>query len=134
MRKLTTIDTIWKNVALPASPHWTSQISYEAVASLLRTTTVWTSQIFFVTIPTNYFWSLEAAYSHFDDTRYDVFRFVCTGQSTLDLSDELRRCFAVFMNAILLSIAYILCHYLLCIRQAHIVPLKSAMALIRHFH
>ncbi len=33
---LTTIDTMCLNDVLPASSNWTSQISYEAVTSLLR--------------------------------------------------------------------------------------------------
>ncbi len=36
MRLLTTIDTIWACVVLRASPNWTSQISYDVAASLLR--------------------------------------------------------------------------------------------------
>ena len=36
MTKLTTIDTIRLNEVLLASPHWTSQISYETAVSLLR--------------------------------------------------------------------------------------------------
>ena len=35
MRVFMTIESIPSNLMLLASPHWTSQISYEAVASLL---------------------------------------------------------------------------------------------------
>ena len=50
MRILTTIDTIWLNEVLPASPHWTSQIRYEAVASLLLAPSTCAVQICFMDI------------------------------------------------------------------------------------
>ncbi len=50
MRILTTIDTMWLNEVLPASPNWTSQISYEAVASLSQSPSICAVQISFMYI------------------------------------------------------------------------------------
>ncbi len=50
MRILTTIDTMWLNEVLPASPNWTSQISYEAVAHLLLAPSICAVQISFMYI------------------------------------------------------------------------------------
>ncbi len=72
MRILTTIDTIWLNEVLPASPNWTSQISYEAVASLLLAPSICAEQISFMYIIAKYNGSSEAAHAHTDDARYDM--------------------------------------------------------------
>ena len=72
MRILTTIDTIWLNEVLPASPNWTSQISYEAVAYLLQTQSICAVQISFMYIIAKYNGSSEAAHAHIDDDRYDM--------------------------------------------------------------
>ena len=72
MRILTTIDTIWLNDVLPASPNWTSQIRYEAVASLLLAPSTCAVQICFMDIIAKYNGSSEAAHAHIDDDRYDM--------------------------------------------------------------
>ena len=71
MRILTTIDTIWLNEVLPASPNWTAQISFEAVASPTNAQSTCTVQICFMDIVAKYNGSSEAAHAHFDDDRYD---------------------------------------------------------------
>ncbi len=50
MRIWTTIDTIWLNGGLPASPNSTSQISYEAVAYLLLALSICAVQIIYMYI------------------------------------------------------------------------------------
>ena len=55
--------------ALPASPNWTSHISYDVVASLLRMLSDWAVVIYFVTIATNYIEPPEAAHARIDDDR-----------------------------------------------------------------
>ena len=74
MRILTTIDTIWLNEVLLASPNTncTSQISYEAVASLLLAPSICAVQICFMDIIAKYDGSSEAAHAHIDDDRYDM--------------------------------------------------------------
>ncbi len=72
MRILTTIDTIWLNEVLSASPNWTSQISYEAVAYLLLAPSICAVQISFMYIIAKYNGSSEAAHAHIDDDRYDM--------------------------------------------------------------
>ena len=72
MRMLTTIDTIWLNEVLLASPNWTSQISYEAVACLLLALSICAVQICFMDIIAKYNGSSEAAHAHIDDDRYDM--------------------------------------------------------------
>ncbi len=72
MRILTTIDTIWLNEVLPASPNWTSQISYEAVAAVLLAPSTFAVQIYFMDIIAKYNGSSEAAHAHIDDDRFDM--------------------------------------------------------------
>ncbi len=72
MRILTTIDTIWLNEVLPASPNWSSQISYEAVASVLLASSTFAVQICFMYIIIKYNGSSEAAHAHIDDDGYDM--------------------------------------------------------------
>ena len=69
---LTTMDTIWQNEGLRASPNWTSQMSYEAVASLLRTQSVWAVLMCLCSICAEYNGPLEAAHDHIDDDGYDM--------------------------------------------------------------
>ena len=70
---LTRIDTIWLNEVLPASLNWTSQISYEAVASLLLAPSTCAVQICLMDIVAKYNGSSEAAHAHIDDeTSYDM--------------------------------------------------------------
>ena len=71
MRVLTTIDTIWFIVVLPASLTWTSHISYDTVASLLRTLIVCAVLMCLYSIATDYNGPLEAPHSYTDDDRYD---------------------------------------------------------------
>ena len=68
---LTTKDTTGFNVALPASPNWTSQISYEAVASLPLKQSVCAVLMCLYGITTNYNGPLEAAHAHSDDDKGD---------------------------------------------------------------
>ncbi len=72
MHILTTIDTIWIHDALRVSSEWTSQISYESVASLQRTQAVCAVQMSFYSIAAKYNGPLEAAHAHIDDDRYDM--------------------------------------------------------------
>ncbi len=72
MRILTTIDTIWLNEVLPASPNWTSQISYETVTYLQFTLSIFAVQICFMGIVIKYSRTSEAAHAHIDDERYDM--------------------------------------------------------------
>ena len=67
MRVLMTIDTIRLNVVLLASSNWTSQISYEAVASLLQLQSVCAVLRSFIPIIAKYNGSLEAAHARIDD-------------------------------------------------------------------
>ena len=80
MRILTTIDTIWLNVVLPARSDWTSQISYEAVASLLLLQSVWATLMCFYSITDKSNETLEAAHAHIDDDRYDMVECGAAGQ------------------------------------------------------
>ena len=75
-----------------ASPYWTSHISYETVASLLRTSAVWAVLMCLHCITAEYNGSLEAAHAHIDDDRYDMVECGAAGQLRLDLSDQLRAC------------------------------------------
>ncbi len=72
MRILTTIDTIWLNEVLSASPNWTSQISYDVEASLLLAPSSCAVKICFMDIVAKYNGSSEAAHAHIDDDRYDI--------------------------------------------------------------
>ena len=67
MRILTTIETIWFNAVLSASPNWTSQISYDVVASLLHTPSVWAVLISFDMRLIKDNGPLEATHAHNDD-------------------------------------------------------------------
>ena len=72
MRIFTTIDTIWLNVVLRASPNWTSQMSYDVVESLLRKLSLCAALMSFVPIANKWLEPLEAAHVSIDDDRYDV--------------------------------------------------------------
>ncbi len=72
MHILTTIDTIWIHDVLRVSSEWTSQISYESVASLHRTQAVCAVQMSFYSIAVKYNGPLEAALAFIDDDRYDM--------------------------------------------------------------
>ena len=54
------------------SPHWTSQISYEDVASLLLKLSVCVVLMSFACIKVKYIDSFEAAHADIDDGRYDL--------------------------------------------------------------
>ena len=72
MRLLTTIDTIWSHDVLRVTSEWTSQISYESVASLQHTQAVCAVQMSFYSIAAKYNGPLEAAHAFIDDDRYDM--------------------------------------------------------------
>ena len=72
MHILTTIDTIWIHDVLRVSSKWTSQISYESVASLQHTQAVCAVQMSFYSIAAKYNGPLEAAHAFIDDDRYDM--------------------------------------------------------------
>ena len=72
MHTMTTLDTIRLNVVLLASLPWTSQISYEAVASLTNTQSTCAVQICLMDIVAKYNGNSEAAHAHIDDDRYDM--------------------------------------------------------------
>ena len=72
MHILMTIDTIWSHDVLRVSSEWTSQISYESVASLQHTQAVCAVQMSFYSIAAKYNGPLEAAHAHIDDDRYDI--------------------------------------------------------------
>ncbi len=82
MRILTTIDTIWLNVMLPARSRsdWTSQSSYEAEALPLRPQSVWATPMCFYRITAKSNETLEAAHAHIDDDRYDMVECGAAGQ------------------------------------------------------
>ncbi len=71
MRLLTTIDTIWIHDVLRVSSKWTSQISYESVASLQHTQAVRAVHLSFYGIAAKYNGPLEAAHAFIDDDKYD---------------------------------------------------------------
>ncbi len=89
MRLLTTIDTIWIHGLLRVSSDWTSQISYESVASLQHTLAVCAVQIRFYSIAAKYNVLLEAAHAFIDDDRYDMDSWCAAGELRMDLSDQL---------------------------------------------
>ncbi len=97
MRILPTIVTIWWDQARPANPCWTSHISYETVASLLRRSAVWAVH----STTAEYNGPLEAAIvcidAHIDHDRYDFAVCVATDQPILDLSSLLRDCILRFL-------------------------------------
>ncbi len=80
MRILTTIDTIWLNEVLPAGPNCTSQISYEAVASVLLAPSTFAVQLCFMDIIAKYNGTSEAPHAHIDDDRYDMVECDAAGQ------------------------------------------------------
>ena len=98
-------------MVLLASPHWTSHISYDTVASLLRTLVVWAVQMSLYSIATTYIGSLEAAHDHTDGDSYDLIQSGAAGQPTLDLSHQLRHCSIASKNAIRLSSANVHLYY-----------------------
>ena len=71
MRILTMLDTTRLIEDLPASSHWTSRISYEAVASLLHTAAVRATLTYLYSIAMEYNGPLKAGHAHIDDDRYD---------------------------------------------------------------
>ncbi len=72
MHILTTKDTIWIPDVLRVTSEWTSNISYESVASLQHTQAVCAVQMNFYTITVKYNGPLIAAQAHIDDDRYDM--------------------------------------------------------------
>ncbi len=72
MRLCTTIGTIWIHDVLRVTSEWTSQISYESVASLQHAQAVCAVQMSFYSIAAKYNGPLEAAHAHIDDDRYDM--------------------------------------------------------------
>ena len=108
---VTTIDTIWSNVMLLASPHWTSQISYETVASLLRKQSLCAVLMCLYTITAEYNGPLEAAHDQIDDDNDEMVIFSAAGQLKLDLSDQLRGCSIASTYTILLISANVLVCY-----------------------
>ncbi len=71
---------------------WTSQISYEAVASVVRELNVFEALMCFTTICTKYNAPLASVNGDRDDDRYDIVGCGAAGQPRLDLSDQLRGC------------------------------------------
>ena len=108
---MTTLDTIWSNVVLLAGPNWTSQISYEAVASLLLKQSVCAVLMYMHTITAEYNGPLEAAHSSIEDDRYDLVECGAAGRPTLDLSDRLRGSSIASALAIRLRSANMLVYY-----------------------
>ena len=100
MRIVTTIDATWLNVVQPASSNWTSQSSYEAVASLLLTQSVRAATMSLYSIAAEYNEPLEAAHAHSDDDRCDSAECGAVGQLKLDLSEQLRGCSIASTHAI----------------------------------
>ncbi len=119
---LTTIDTIWLNVALPASSssNWTSQISYDVAASVLRILFVRRGSTSSTVFTSTSLVRLEAADADHDDDgdeRYDMVLCVAAGQPKLDLSDQLRRCRVASTKAILLRVELMFLCYLTLLLQ-----------------
>ena len=75
-----------------SSPHWTSYISYEAVASVVRELSVFEALMCFFTIATKYNEPIAGVNPDNDDDRYDVVGCGAAQQPTLDLLDQLRFC------------------------------------------
>ena len=71
MRILTTLDARRLIEVLLACWDWTSQISYNVVASLLRAQSFWAALMSLYSIAAEYNGPLEAAHAHIDDDRYD---------------------------------------------------------------
>ncbi len=59
---------------------WTSQISYEAVASVVREVAVFEALMCFFTIATKYNEPLASVNRHSDDDRYDIVGCGAAGQ------------------------------------------------------
>ena len=83
MPMVTTIDAIWLNVMQPASSNWTSQSSYEVVASLLLTPSVRAATMSLSSIATEYNGPLKAAHAHSDDDCCDLAECGAAGQLKL---------------------------------------------------
>ncbi len=64
---LTTIDTMWMNVELLTSPHWTSHISCEVVASLIAKQPACAALISLYIIATKCNGPLDAPQAHIND-------------------------------------------------------------------
>ncbi len=99
------IDTIWIHDVLRVSSEWTSHISYESVASLLRTQAVCAVQMSFYSIAIKYNGPLEAAHVYIDDNKYDMVDCSANGQLQLDLSVHLHDHSIASTNDIRLSSA-----------------------------
>ena len=99
MHILTTIDMIWLNVVQPASPNWTSQISYEAVSSPPIQVSYPTEHRYITSLllQISNDGSLDAAHAHIDDDRYDMVECGAAGQLKLDLSDHFLDCSMGFL-------------------------------------
>ncbi len=89
--------------ALLASPYWTSHISYETIASLLRTSAVLAVLMCLHSIIAEYNGPLEAAHAYIADDKYDMVVCGVACQPTLDLSDQLRGCSIAFTYVTRLS-------------------------------
>ncbi len=72
MRILKTIETVWLDMVLRASQHWTSQISYDVAASLLQ-------------MLSDRAEAPEVVRRHIDDDTYDKANCYAASQPTLDL-------------------------------------------------
>ncbi len=75
-----------------ASPQRTSQISYDAVASIARELSLFEALMCFFTIDTESNEPPAGVNRHSDDDRYDIVGYEAAGQPTPDLSDHLRGC------------------------------------------
>ncbi len=102
------IDTIWFNLFQRFGPNWRSQISYEAVASILSTQSVCIVLMCLHSIATEHNGTQKAAHANIDDDRYDMDEYGAAGQPRLDLSDQLRGCSIASEHAIRLSSANVI--------------------------
>ena len=73
----------------PDSPDWTSQVSFDDVASLLLALSVWAVLMCLFSIATEYDRPLEAAHAHIDDGEYDKVGLCEAGQPRLYFSGQL---------------------------------------------
>ncbi len=86
------IDTIWIHDVLRVTSEWTSQISYESVASLQHTQAVCALPIIFYSIAAKYNRPLIATHAFIDDDRLYMDSWCAAGALKMDLSDQLRVC------------------------------------------
>ncbi len=96
-----------------AGPHWTAQISYEAVASLLRAGVVCAVLMCLYRISSEYNGPLAAADACIGEDRYDLVECadVLCCWSTLDCSEQLRGCVIAYTDASRLSSADVFVAY-----------------------